>query len=109
MKLFVKERILLLNILPKEGNAITLRIVKGFAEDIGLSADEIEKYSVVTDVESGMVNWNRDADDGKDIEFSAAARGIITDAWKKLDNEKKLTLDMLPLHERFMLEPAKET
>lgn len=101
MKLSIVERIQLIGLLPAEGNAVTLRIVSDLRNDLGFSEKEIQEAEIKQDVENNRVLWNSKADLVKDVKIGDTARGVIKDALTKMDNEKKLTLAIMPLYERF--------
>lgn len=102
MKLEIVERIQLLNLLPAEGNAITLRIVSELRQELSFAEKEIKDANIQTDTENGRITWGNEAVVVKDVKIGDTATGIITDALKKLDDEKKLTLAVMPVYERFM-------
>lgn len=102
MKLSIMERIQLLSVLPAEGNAVTLRIVSDLRRDLSFSEKELKDGEIKTDPENNRVMWNNNADVVKDVKVGDTARGVIVDAMKKLDTEKKLNLALLPLYEKFM-------
>lgn len=102
MKLGIVERIQLLNLLPAEGNVITLRIVNELRADLSFSEREVKASNIQTDAENGRVTWDDTANLLKDVKIGDTARGLIKEALKKLDDEKKLNLAVLPVYERFM-------
>jgi len=102
MKLTVLERLALLNILPKEGNFITLKIVRKLREDLSFSEEEIKRLEFKED--EGRVSWNpREAEKIiKDIKIGNKANSIIVEILEKLDKEKKLTDQHFTLYEKFI-------
>ena len=102
VKLAIVERIQLLNLLPAEGNAITLRVVNELRQELSFSEREIKDANIQNDAETGRVTWKDDAKLIKDVKVGDTANGIIKEALKKLDDEKKLTLAVMPVYERFM-------
>jgi len=96
------ERIQLLGVLPAEGNAVTLRIVSDLRRDLSFSEKEMKDGEIKTDPENNRVMWNNSVDVQKDVKIGDTARGVISDAMKKLDTEKKLNLALLPLYEKFV-------
>ena len=102
MKLSIMERIQLLGVLPAEGNAVTLRIVSDLRRDLSFSEKEMKDGEIKTDPENNRVMWNNSVDVQKDVKIGDTARGVISDAMKKLDTEKKLNLALLPLYEKFV-------
>jgi len=100
MELSIKERLLLLNILPAESNFVTLKIVRKLQEDLSFSEDEIKEAQFKT-IE-GKVNWNPNANVIKDVEFGEKANDLIIESLQKLDKQNKLTLDYFDLYEKFV-------
>jgi len=115
MELSVFNRLILLNILPKEGDFTTLKIVRKLREDLSFSEEEhaalkfihsgqeyIDESGKKQTVPAGQVIWNRGADIPKDIPIGEKASDIIADVLKKLDKEKKLQDQHYALYELFV-------
>lgn len=101
MKLSVLERIVLLSILPKEGNILTVRVVRELRKDVEFTEDELKKFSL--QVENQKTVWDRNADAEVEIEISESQCGIIKGALKQLDDLKKLTQDHVSLYDKFII------
>lgn len=99
MNLKVAERLHLLTILPKEGTIVTLRIVADLRKALAFSEDEILALQLVQD-ELGT-RWDAKKDDGKEIEVGPEALKTIKATIAALDKAEKITLEMLPMAERF--------
>lgn len=95
----VMERGMLLSVLPKEGNFITLRLTRDLASKIGLSAEEFEEFEVK--VTEKTTSWNSKGTVPKELDFADAEIHVIRKQLKELDSESKLTLEMFPLYEKF--------
>lgn len=95
----VGERLLILSILPKEGNFITLRVIQTLKMRIGLSAEEYQKYEIVS--ENGGTRFNIKGLDPTDFEFAEVEADIIKSELKKKDTDKKLTEEMITIYEKF--------
>jgi hypothetical protein len=101
MKLNIPDRLLLLGVIPKQGNFLTLKIVKDLIDKISFSSKELEEYQLTE--KNGQVNWKTDKTDyEKDIELSGSEKAVIIDALKNLDGKKELTLDMLRIYDKFL-------
>lgn len=100
MKLNVRERILLLNILPQETNFVTLRIIRNLKENLSFKENELKEYEIK--IEGEKVFWNLEKDNEAEIEIGEKATDIIVEALKKLDKENKLTMDFVSLYEKFI-------
>jgi len=98
-KLNVGERIILLQILTKEGNFATLRIVRDLASKIGLSADDWTEFGIVQ--EDGKVTWNEKGKEEVSIDFKQKEIEIITKELKEMDKESKLEFRHFSVFEKF--------
>lgn len=101
MKLTVLDRLSLLALLPHEGDFTTLRIVRELRERLSFTEDEHKALEFRT-IDSGEVTWNGAATPEREFEFSPLELSIITEALKKANNAKKLSLDHLSVYEKFM-------
>jgi hypothetical protein len=97
------ERVMLLNILPAEGDLTTLRIVRKLREDLSFSEEEHKELELNQD-ETGKVTWRSDKDKNKEVEIGAKALGVIRSALDRLNKEKKLRDYHLGLCDRFEVE-----
>jgi len=104
MNLTVLERLLLLRVLPKQGNLTTLRIVRDLERDLSFSEEEHAALQFATDGPS--VRWNAENAMIKDVEFGPKATEIIMAAMAEMDQKEELTLDWLDLCEKFGYEGA---
>ncbi|MHC4214845.1 MAG: hypothetical protein ACYSWP_15900 [Planctomycetota bacterium] len=106
MKLTVKERIILLGVMPKEGDFKTLKQIREARESLSFDDHENKALNFVTDP-NGNVRWSEPgAEDGefytKDIEISDTVMEIIVAGLKALDEQKKLNTDTFEIYERFV-------
>ena len=100
MELKVYDRLILLNILPKEGDFTTLKIIRKLREDLSFS--EQEHATLQFKQEGGNVQWKQEGDVPVNVIIGEKATDIIVEVLKKLDKEKKLTESHLPLYELFV-------
>lgn len=100
MKLNVAERLNILQLLPQEGNFITLKVVRELQSELSFSEEELKSYEI--DEKENMVQWNQGGNDRKEITIGDTGMGIISDAFKKLEGENKLSLRLLSLYERIV-------
>ena len=98
MKLNVLERILLLQILPKEGTYVTFKILMDLKGKLAFNEKEIKEFGVVE--KEGRITWKKSAD--KDFEFGEKAKEIIVTSLKKLDEEGKIDINNISLYEKFI-------
>jgi len=100
MKLSVMERIHLLSLLPKEGNLVTLKIVRNLQNDLGFSEKE-NKETGLTINKDNRYEWKKDIQ--KEVDIGDTAKQVIKDMFEELDKNKKLNMQTLELYERFVL------
>jgi len=103
MKLGVKERLMLAQILPREGNLVAQRIMRDIITKTELSQGEMNKVEMKP-VEGGGVKWddNKEAELGqKNIKFTDAEIGYLKDQVKKLDETQKVSRDTFLLCEKI--------
>jgi len=100
MELSVFDRLILLNIMPKEGDFTTLKIVRKLREDLSFSEDEHKALEFKQD--NGNVQWKQDGDIPKEVPIGEKASDVIAEVLKKLDKEKKLQEGHYNLYERFV-------
>ena len=100
MKLNVMERLLLINMLPEKGNAVTLRIVSQLRERLSFTEADIKKYDIVAEGE--QVRWNiEQAEEEAEIKIGAVAHKVIVDTLTELDTNEELELQHLSLLDKF--------
>jgi len=111
MKLNISERVALLGVLPSEGNIVTLRIIRELQGRLSFTEQELKQYSLKNTVlPDGNVSltWNpKLASRTKDIEIGETANSVIVGQLKKLSDQNKLQVNMVPLYERFVEKPEK--
>lgn len=107
MKLDVLERLVILAILPKENDITTMKVVGNLREELGFSEEE-HKLLDFKRLDDGRTIWREKDDDGNPIElerdFTIGVKGaeIIAERLKELDGEKKISLEMLSLYQKFV-------
>ena len=100
MELGVKDRLILLGVLPKEGNITTLKIVRKLREELSFNEEEHKLLNFRE--KAGMTVWDFKLAVKKNIEIGEKATDMIVEVMKGLDKNKKLHEDHLPLWEIFM-------
>ena len=101
MELGVFDRLILLNILPKEGDFTTLKIVRKLREDLSFTEEEHKALEFKAEDE-GRVVWRTEADEPKEIPIGEKATDIIVEVLKKLNDDKKLQDQHYSLYEKFV-------
>ena len=100
MKMGVFDRLILLNILPKEGDFTTLKIIRTMREDLSFSEEEHKALEFKQN--EANIQWKQEADVVRDINFGEKATDIIVEVLKKLNSDKKLSDQHYSLYEKFI-------
>jgi hypothetical protein len=100
VKLDVLERLMLLQVLPKEGNYSNLKALRVVREKLAFTA--AENKALAFREEQGMLRWNPDAVPVKEIFFGEILEGLIVKALKEMNKQEKLTQDHFSLYEKFV-------
>ncbi len=100
MLLNVKQRLLLLNILPDEGNYDTLKIVRDQQNLLSFNEEELKRLKIRREGE--MYQWDEAADEPVDISIGEMSFNMIKMALRRLNEEGKLQMEFLPLYEHFV-------
>jgi len=100
MKLTIPERIVALNLLPKEGSVTTLRALTKMRMQIAFSEEELRDLGITSDDASGRTSWKRNVE--VDIPFGEKATDIMVEALRKLNDQKRLPMEALSLYEKFI-------
>ena len=101
-KLSITDRIHLLNMLPQENNAVTLRIIRDLKKKLSFSEWEIKEYEMTMD--GTRVKWSEEKAKPKEVEFGDTALELIKKELEKLDKEMKLHDTQLEVYDKFMVE-----
>lgn len=102
MILNTRERLVLLSVLPKEGDFTTLKIVRKLREDLSFSEDEHKRLKFQL-TEAGTA-WDAEGDSPREFPLGEKATDMIVAALVKLNTEKKLTEDHYSVYEKFITE-----
>ena len=100
MELLAGERLVLLSVLPKEGNFTTIKVVRELREGLSFNEEEHKVYAFKQ--EGDFVIWNKEKDTPKEVKIGEKANDIIKEALKKLNEEKKLRDEHIGLYEKFV-------
>jgi len=101
MKLNVKQRINLMNILPTETNYATLKIVNDLRSSLSFSEDEFKEFEMRT--EDKMIFFNPLKDREIEVAVGEKATDIIVEALTKLDKDNKINEGNISLYEKFII------
>jgi len=103
MKLGVKDRLMIAQILPREGNLIAQRIMRDIGQKTELTQEEMDEVKMKP-TPAGGVAWDDKLEKflgQKNIKFTDVEIEFLKDRVKKLDEEKKVTRDTFLLCERI--------
>lgn len=95
MKLNIKNRLILLQILPIQGSLSEMVEIMDLAKLVKLSDEEKELIAYTED--NGNITWDSDNDPNKDIPLNSDKIKILKDIINKLDSEKKISIAVLDL------------
>lgn len=99
VELNIKERLVLSQALPREGNLVRMRMVQDLQQRLGFSEEEQE--AIGFEQEGEQVRWKQDIVLVKDVALGPRALVLILDTLRAADQGNKLTLDLLELCNRF--------
>lgn len=106
MKLNILERIALIGVIPREGSALTLRIIRELQSKLSFTEKEMKTYKMKnrTMSDGGVtITWDNDFSlKEEDFLFGEVATGIIKRELLKLDSQNKLRMEMLSVYEKFI-------
>lgn len=98
MNLSVLERLVLLSILPKEGDYATLRILQNLRMSLAFTEEETKEWGITT--ENNQTKWKMNEE--TEIPIGEKATDIIVGAFKKMNKDKKLPEQALGTYEKFI-------
>ena len=99
-KLNIRDRMVLLNILPPTGDITTLRIVRQLREALSFSEQEHAEFGIQQAGE--MICWNPGVSAEKEIEIGPKALAIIQKTLGDMNKKELLREEHVPLYERFV-------
>ena len=101
MDLAVKERLVLLNILPSQETYANMLIVRDLIGELGFSEADHKSLGLKEDGK-GNVTWDDGKETVKAVAIGPLAYELIKKGFKKLDSERAITHELLPFYERFV-------
>ena len=105
MKLNIVDRFTIIDVLPKQGDYITLSVVKELIGKINIREEEFKTYDITKiQLPDGGITYRWDdkkAKIEKEFDITDTARQIISDAFKTLNDRKQLTINMLDTYKKF--------
>ena len=104
VKLGLLDRLVVMGLLPQESNFATLKIVTDLQLQLGPTEEEFKKAGLSAAPNGGVIAKDWNAVEEKEFTFGEIAEGIIVDALKKMDKEKKLKREFMSVYEKFIKE-----
>lgn len=102
MLLGVEERLVLLSVLPTEGNFTTIKLMRDLREKLSFSDEEHKEYNFrfKNDGKEQIVEWDKGVE--KEIPIGEKQTDMVKDALKKLNDANKLQERHFSIYEKFM-------
>ncbi len=91
----IKERLMLLQILPTQGSVSEMVDVYDLARELKLSDEEKEQINYIES--SASVKWDTNKDPNKEVNISNDQLKIIMNQIDTLDKQKQIPLSMVEL------------
>ena len=101
IKLNVLERITLMNLLPKEENYLTFKLLLNLKSDLSFSDAEYKKAGIQS-LPDGRVSW-KNGSVTKEIEMPDTITAMIKTKLETLEKEKKINDENVSLYEMFVI------
>lgn len=98
--LSVKDRLILPNLLPKQGSMIDLEVISNIKENIRFTPKEIEQLKF-KDLPNGGVTWNPKEDKPFDAIFENSEIKLMKQGIKQLDESRQITANQYDLCKRI--------
>lgn len=96
MILNIKDRIILLQLLPTQGSLSEMVDIMDLAKKIKLDDNTKKLISYVED-KNGNISWDIDKDPNIEVELTNDITNILKKVISNLDKDKKITAQMLDL------------
>ena len=98
------ERMVVLALLPAEGNFATLKIVNELKMELAPTEEEFKKAGLSAMETGGIQAKDWSAVPEREFTLGEIAEGIIVNALKKLDKEMKLRAEHMTVYAKFIKE-----
>lgn len=95
IKLTLKERFVMSQLLPAQGNMITMVIADDILLKTAVRSKEVGKYDIK--YENGRLKWNPDADLGEEFELNDVEMKLLSSQVEVLDKEGNITQELASL------------
>jgi hypothetical protein len=100
MKLLIKDRLVIGNLYPAQGNILQQTLIRDISKKVEVTQDEMKQIKLVPIEGAQGMKWDPE-EAGKlgdrDVEFTAAELNLLKEQVNKLDRENKITQGLLDL------------
>lgn len=100
MKLSVSDRLTMLNLLPKEGTFVNLKLIRVAREE--LSFNEVENRALGFQQKGNQLTWDPKVVISKEINLDQVTTLMVADALKGLNEKGMLRDEHVSLYEKFV-------
>ena len=104
MKVSIKERLILLMVLPQQESYANMLILQELKTALGFSEADKELFRIIEDGD-GNWKWDDEVDarePHKEIEVGTTAYEIIKRSLQDVSNKKAINEAIMPIYERFV-------
>lgn len=95
IKLSLKERLVISELLPQQGSITEQITARAIIKKVEITSDEVDKWEI-RDIERGVV-WNAAKAEDLEYELNKTELQLLKSGVEKLDKEKKITQGNLDL------------
>jgi len=101
VKLNIAERLSIVDILPIQGNYITIKTINRLRDLLLPDSKEVKKYNLIQ--EGNQIKWDsRYSNETKEFDLDEFECEIIKKQLIELDKSEKLTPDLIKVYEKFV-------
>lgn len=100
MKLKLKDRLVILSILPQKASFNDQLIAEEIRKKVKVEADEAKALDIQEDEKKGLF-WDEKKDKEKEFEFNDPEKNVIKQILIGLDGSKEVTQDMINIYKLF--------
>ena len=104
----IKDRLMVMSILPAQGNFVTIQLVAELKKKVSLAPKELEFVGLKTDPNTGNLTWDDAKDKDKDFAFHESEKSLIQKALVELEGQNKLTPDHIDIYKQFVLKDSEK-
>ena len=104
----IKDRLMVMSILPQQGNFVTIQLVAELKKKVSLAPKELEFVGLKTDPNTGNLTWDDAKDKDKEFAFHESEKSLIQKALVELEGQNKLTPDHIDIYKQFVLKDKQD-